>query len=147
MNLSFFFSRMSLDKILRKIPQRPNSWCSVSFEYEYCMCATQANVCLRCVFLLFWDRGCKRRRWWFQIPGRKFPGLEEPMESNQVAEWCHSDERQPVRQLATMGALWHGPRPVIHQTMTSKQVPGQAMRLALIIVFFDYSSLIFLRRG
>lgn len=41
--------------------------------------------------------------------------------------------------------LWQlfgmGHSPTTHQNMTSKQVPGQAQRLAPIIVFFDYSGL------
>lgn len=48
-----------------------------------------------------------------------------------------------VRQLATPGALWHRRRSAAHQAVTSKQVREQAERLARIIVFFDYSGLIF----
>lgn len=50
---------------------------------------------------------------------------------------------KPVRQLATLGVLWHSRRTAPHQNVTSKQVPEEAERLARIIVFFDYSGLIF----
>lgn len=36
-----------------------------------------------------------------------------------------------------------GGGPLAHQNVTSKQVPEEAERLARIIVFFDYSGLIF----
>lgn len=50
---------------------------------------------------------------------------------------------KPVRQLATTGALWHKRQTATHQNVTSKQVPIETERLARIIVFFDYSGLIF----